>query len=72
MRAYSEFSLLVRQSTHMLRVMKETGEEFEALDIDQPLASRDLGRKMYALAILMLNDVRGWAQLFGIKTLEAG
>ena len=71
-RAYSEFSLLVRQSTHMLRVMKEAEAEFATIDIDQPLASRDLGRKMYALAILMMNDVRGWAQLFSIKTLEAG
>ena len=71
-RAYSEFSLLVRQSTHMLRVMKEAEAELAAVDIDQPLASRDVGRRMYALAILMMNDVRGWAQLFGIKTLEAG
>ncbi len=71
-RAYSEFSLLVRQSTHMLRVMKEADAEFAAISIDRPLASRELGRKMYALALLMMNDVRGWAQLFGIKTLEPG
>ncbi len=71
-RAYSEFSLLVRQSTHMLRLMKEAEAEFSAIDLDAPLASRDLGRRMYALVVLMMNDVRGWAQLFGIKTLEAG
>ena len=69
-RAYSEFSLLSRQSTHMMSVMKETADEIEAIDIDQPLASRELGHKIYTLALAMMNEVHGWAQLFGIKTLE--
>jgi hypothetical protein len=70
-RAYSEFSLLVEQSKHMLRIMKERGAEFDAIDLDQPLSSRDLGLIMYELAMEMMHDVTGWAQLFRIKTLEA-
>jgi hypothetical protein len=71
-RAYSEFPLLVQQSTHMLRVLKEASVELGAIEIDQPLASRELGRTMYGLAISMMQDVSGWMQLFRIKALEAG
>jgi len=71
-KAYSEFSLLVQQSTHMLRTLKEARTELGAIDIDKPLASRDLGRAMFGFATAMMHDVSGWAQLFRIKTLEAG
>ena len=43
-----------------------------AVELDQPLASRDLGRIMQELAISMMQDVGGWMQLFRIKALEAG
>ena len=71
-KAYSEFSLLVQQSTQMLRTMKAARAELGSIDIDQPLASRDLGRAMYAFATAMMHEVSGWAQLFRIKTLETG
>jgi hypothetical protein len=71
-RAYSEFPLLVQQSTHMLRILKEASAELGAIEIDQPLASRELGRAMNGLAISMMQDVSGWMQLFRIKALEAG
>ncbi|WP_291577065.1 hypothetical protein, partial [Bradyrhizobium sp.] len=71
-RAYSEFPLLVQQSTHMLRVMKDTRTQLDAVELDQPLASRDLGRIMQELAVSMMQDVGGWMQLFRIKALEAG
>lgn len=71
-RAYSEFPLLVQQSTHMLHVMKETRIQLDAVELDQPLASRELGRIMQILAISMMQDVAGWMQLFRIKALEAG
>ena len=71
-RAYSEFPLLVQQSTHMLRILKEAMAELGAIEIDQPLASRELGRTMPGLAISMMQDVSGWMQLFRIKALEAG
>jgi hypothetical protein len=70
-RAYSEFPLLVQQSTHMLHIMKETRTQLDAIELDQPLASRDLGRIMQELAISMMQDVSGWMQLFRIKALEA-
>lgn len=71
-RAYSEFPLFVQQSTHMLRILKEASAELGAIEIDQPLASRELGRTMHGLAISMMQDVSGWMQLFRIKALEAG
>jgi hypothetical protein len=70
-RAYSEFPLLVQQSTHMLRIMKETKIQLDAVELGQPLASRDLGHTMQELAISMMQDVSGWMQLFRIKALEA-
>lgn len=71
-RAYSEFSLLARQSAHMRRMMKGAAAEFSAIDPDEPLAGRELGRALYALALSMMQEISGWAQLFRIKTLEAG
>jgi len=56
----------------MLRIMKETKTQLDAVELDQPLASRDLGRTMQELAISMMQDVSGWMQLFRIKALEAG
>jgi hypothetical protein len=71
-KAYSEFSLLTRQSTHMLRVLKETEAELATVEEDEPLASKELGRIMDGLTLSMMQDVAGWAQLFRLKTLEAG
>lgn len=71
-RAYAEFSLLARQSAHMLRVLTEARAELDAIDVDEPLASRELGRALEGLAISMMEDVAGWAQFFRVKTLEAG
>ena len=42
-KAYSEFSLLVQQSTHMLRIMRDARVEFSTIEINGPLASRELG-----------------------------
>jgi hypothetical protein len=72
LRAYSEFSLLARQSAHMLRVLKATQAELAALSIDEPRSGEELGRIMTDLTESMMQDVTGWAQLFRIKTLEAG
>jgi hypothetical protein len=71
-RAYSEFPLLVQQSSHMLRILHEARAELETLEIDRPLSSRDLGEVMRSLALSMMQDVTGWMQLFRIKSLEAG
>jgi hypothetical protein len=71
-RAYSEFTLLARQSAHLLRVLKEAGAELDAIVVDRPLASRDLGRCLFALATAMMQDIASWAQTFRIKVVEAG
>ena len=70
-RAYSEFSLLAQQSAHMLRILANAGAELDAIPLDAPLASRDLGHALSALATAMMQDIGGWAQLFRAKTLEA-
>jgi hypothetical protein len=70
-RAYSEFPLLVQQSSHMLRILHEARAELEKLEIERPLSSRDLGEVMRSLAVSMMQDVTGWMQLFRIKSLEA-
>jgi hypothetical protein len=71
-RAYSEFALLARQSAHLLSVLKEAGAELDAIAINQPLASRDLGRCLFALATAMMQDIASWAQTFRVKVVEAG
>ena len=70
-RNLSLIHILVQQSTHMLRIMKETKIQLDAVELGQPLASRDLGHTMQELAISMMQDVSGWMQLFRIKALEA-
>jgi hypothetical protein len=55
----------------MRREMEQAGKNLEEIDTTAPLAARDLGRALYALSLLMLQDVGGWARLFRMKTLEA-
>ena len=73
-RAYSEFSLLARQSAHMLHALKIARRDFEAagIAIDRPLSSKQLGQVLYLTAAVMMQDITGWAQLFRIKNIEAG
>jgi hypothetical protein len=71
-RAYAEFSLLVRQSTHMIHALKEAGDELDsqAPGIKAAQTSLQLGRTLYATTTAMMQDISGWAQLFRVKTLE--
>ena len=73
-RAYSEFALLARQSTHMLRMLETVERDLAAvaLVVNQPLSSRQIGRTLYSAVGAMMQDITGWAQLFRIKTIEAG
>ena len=71
LRAYSEFALLARQSKHMCDAMKQARSDLEDVDTNVPLVARGLGRMLHALALLILQDVSGWAKLFRMKTLEA-
>ena len=71
-RAYSEFSLLARQSARMQGLLGEAADDLEGIDIGHPLASREIGHALFGLTTLMMQDVSGWAQLFRIKEVEAG
>ena len=71
-RAYSEFSLLARQSAHMLHVLKLASAELDAIAVDQPLTSRELGRALFSLSASMMQDISGWAQMFRVKNVDAG
>ncbi len=71
-RAYSEFSLLARESTHMLGALRDASAGLDAIDVDEPLASHELGRTLFALTTAMMQDIAGWAQLFRVKNVEFG
>lgn len=71
-RAYAEFELLARQSARMQRTMADAARELDALTLDRPLASNDLGNALFGVTTAMLLDIDGWAQLFQVKAVEAG
>jgi hypothetical protein len=71
-RAYAEFDLLVQESARMLRVMKAAEATICDMNFDEPLASQDLGAELSSVAMAMLHDVKGWAQLFRVKAVETG
>jgi hypothetical protein len=70
-RAYAEFELLAHQSARMEATMQAAMADLEILALDRPLASQDLGEVLYLVALLMLQDITGWAQLFRVKTVGA-
>jgi hypothetical protein len=71
-RAYAEFELLAHQSARMQAAMRAALAELQVLPLDRALASQELGAELYAVALSMLQDVTGWAQLFRMKTVETG
>ena len=70
MRAYAELEMLAAQSDMMLKAMRRAREQIETLDPANPLASQDLGNAVAAVAVLMLEDLQGWARLFRAKVVE--
>jgi hypothetical protein len=71
-RSYSELELLADQSLQMQRLTSQAAERLRKLPLDTPLASQELGAEMLLLAEEMLLDIKGWAQLFRVKAVEAG
>jgi hypothetical protein len=71
-RAYSEFSILARQSSCMTSLVQDVSAELSIIDPSAPLASQELGGLLDSLILAMLQDVSGWAQLFRIKAIEPG
>ncbi|HEY3846980.1 MAG TPA: hypothetical protein VGL95_07695 [Acetobacteraceae bacterium] len=52
--------------------MKVALAESEMLSLGRPLASQELGAELYAVALSILQDITGWAQLFRMETVETG
>jgi len=71
-RSYAELELLADQSAQMQRVLARAERRLHGLSLDAPLASQDLGAEILLLAEDMLLDIKGWAQLFRVKIVEAG
>ncbi|WP_424630686.1 hypothetical protein [Bradyrhizobium sp. SYSU BS000235] len=71
LRAYSELPLLQQQSSMMIKTLKNAEAELEAVEVQGPATSWELGHSMNALALSMMQDVTGWMQLFRIKSIEA-
>jgi hypothetical protein len=69
-RAYAEFFLLERQSQMMLGALKEANENLDSIRPSDALASRDLGRVLFSLTLAMMEDIKGWSQLYGVKHIE--
>jgi hypothetical protein len=71
-RAYAEFEFLAHQSARMKAAMRAALAELDMLPLEHPLASQELGAELYGVALSMLQDIAGWAQLFRMKKVEAG
>jgi hypothetical protein len=69
-RAYAEFEFLADQSAQMARVLRGHRTDLEEAGFNWPLASQDLGGRIFRAATLMMQDIRGWAQLFRVKHVE--
>jgi hypothetical protein len=72
LRQYSEEKLMAEQSARMRQAMEEARTTMLAIPLGQPLSSQDLAAETYEIAMRMLADVAGWAQLVRVKVVEAG
>ena len=71
-RSYAELQLLAEQSYHMLDELEQAKARVERIrrDVPRPMAFHDLGAEAQTVAILMLQDLEGWARLFRGKAIE--
>jgi hypothetical protein len=71
-RSYAELQLLAEQSQHMLDELERARARIERVrkDVPRPMAFYDLGAEAQTVAILMLQDLEGWARLFRGKAIE--
>ncbi len=70
-RFYAELELLAEQSDTMLIALRRANRQITELDPNEPLASQALGGALAGVALLMLEDLDGWARLFRGKVLDA-
>ncbi len=71
-RGYSELELLADQSAQMERLMRRAEIMLRHLTLSAPLASQQIGAELLNLTDSMMHDIKGWAQLFRIKSVEPG
>ncbi|MDE8349465.1 MAG: hypothetical protein POG74_08285 [Acidocella sp.] len=71
-RGYAELELLADQSAQMQRLLTHAEAMLKHLDLEAPLASEDVGAKLLQLTETMMQDIKGWAQLFRLKAVETG
>jgi hypothetical protein len=69
-RAYAELEMLAEQSAVMLKALTHARKQIEELNSAAPLASQALGSALAGVALLMLEDLEGWARLFRGKILD--
>jgi hypothetical protein len=72
LKAYSEFSLLMRHSSRMALRLDQARQDLANIPEKGPLLSRDLGDLMRSLALEMMREVSGWSELFRAKRVEPG
>lgn len=71
-RSYAELQLLAEQSSHMLDELQQRRARIERISLRRPLAFHDIGAEAHGVAVLMLQDLEGWARLFRGKAIEPG
>jgi hypothetical protein len=71
-RSYAELQLLAEQSDHMLDELGQAKARVARIrkDVPRSMAFHDLGAEAQTIAILMLQDLEGWARLFRGKAIE--
>ena len=71
-RAYAEFDMLAHQSIRTRQAIQNSLDRLTLVDPTRPLASQQIGAEMYAIAVALLGDTAGWAQIFRGKSIDAG
>jgi hypothetical protein len=71
-RSYIELPILADQSRTMQIEMQAAKDRIQRIGAGEPLASQVLGSEIFAVAVLMLQDIQGWMQLFRAKVVEPG
>jgi hypothetical protein len=70
-RVYEELEVLAEQSEQMYEALTRAQTRIARIGVNRPLASQLLGAELFDVAMIMLSDIAGWAQLFRMKAVEA-
>jgi len=70
MRTYEEFGILADQSGLMIEELDAIRKRVIEIDPEAPLSLQELGVETLGVARLIVEDVKGWAQVFKLKAVE--